>query len=231
MKVVTLVFLLASCGAEPAAENAPATEREAKPDAAEPQPVVQSLALERRADLPGCGKGNNHQLVYVREEAVFLACEEGSWAEVEIRGERGSDGTAGTNGSDGKDGRDGTDGLAGANGSDGAAGATGAAGTAAFSWDDPVTGKRWVIRGWGTNGAPDFRCYNSGYTTTSQFDFPTEAKVREAITNGLLDSGGPNEIWTSDGGTVSWVDASDTTAVTLHAADPKELHGIYCVER
>jgi hypothetical protein len=99
-----------------------------------------ALVLDSSSDLPECGNGNDRQLVYLKDQKIFMTCDDDRWLEVTIKGEKGDQGPAGTDGGTGAQGATGAQGPQGQKGEDGKP-------LAANEWLDPITNNRWLIGG------------------------------------------------------------------------------------
>lgn len=232
MKYAALIALaLIGCGTDPSKEQKPAAESQQQEPKAEggkregeaPEAAadrLQSIALASAADLPACDEDASGQLVYLRKERQFLACEAGEWLPIDISGQ------AGKAGENGQSGGQGAKGDKGDKGDQGTAGSTGAQGTAEYSWTDPVSGKRWLIMGW-HSGLTAPSC-----TAPAIWALPTPQQASDAIERGLFDVGGPETIWLPQAGlgTPYRRMGSDRVTVDIVAAN-KEIHGLYCVEQ
>lgn len=103
-----LVLLVHGCGSE---VKLPDGEAEAgklaqpdtkqgtpdRPNTEAPTPHT-SMAFNSNAELPKCTAGNEGALAYLKDEAIFKTCNNGSWSEISIAGKDGDDGAAGAQG-------------------------------------------------------------------------------------------------------------------------------------
>lgn len=91
----------------------PVPQVTAVPAEAEPAPAAQapvkhsfiSLAVAEMKALPICDAYSEGELAYTKAEKAFYVCGEGSWAEIDVRGEKGDQGAAGAQGVAGVDGK------------------------------------------------------------------------------------------------------------------------------
>jgi hypothetical protein len=113
--LITLAALatLTACGSEKTE-----TKFEAAPQPAQQPQQWGSLMLDNAAALPACSAERKGWLAYLKDQAVFQACDGSAWAAVDIKGKDGAAGKDGEAGKDGKDGVAGKDGVNGTNGTD-----------------------------------------------------------------------------------------------------------------
>lgn len=123
MRLLTLLLMVAGCGADPAQEQ-PVPAKESAPVASEAgstntdkpkeagsseAPAATSpysLTVDAVADLPICDGSRDRQLVYVLESQQFHTCRENQWQAIDIKGKDGAVGKDGAAGEDGANGND-----------------------------------------------------------------------------------------------------------------------------
>ncbi len=87
-----------------AAQDTPDAQKVSASPAAAPRPLI-SLAVAEMKALPICDAYSEGELAYTKAEKAFYVCGEGSWAEIDVRGEKGDQGAAGAQGVAGVDGK------------------------------------------------------------------------------------------------------------------------------
>lgn len=140
-----------------------------------------ALSVDDTKDMPACERTNNRQLVYVKNQDKFFACED-NWVEVNIRGEAGAAGKDGAS-------------VVGPKGDKGDPGADGKP-VSPNQWYDPITEKTWLVGSLLAQGMIPVQppCAN-GWRLGSL------AETREAIHHGLALASahlnGPVTFWTA----------------------------------
>jgi hypothetical protein len=161
--------------------------------------------LQSVTDLPECNTARQSDLVYIKDAAAFYTCDKNNWSKVNI------------NGKDGANGANGKDGVSTAN-----------------IWDDPVTGKRWLIGG--LEQYPDGTGSNRLNNCTGDYRLPDKieslAAAQRGIGNVASSISAPMSIWTTD-----IIDASnayymDLSGIPVARSGSKATsYGAYCVHK
>lgn len=128
MTTVFTIITLLGCGTEPggsgAAQLAPEEQREEQQQAVR----TDALYVADASKLPACDVSSESRLVYVKSDENFMACTEGAWVDVDIKGAKGEKGEQGTQGEKGDIGEEGEPGVA-----------------LDTTWRDPATDRLWAI--------------------------------------------------------------------------------------
>lgn len=130
-----------------------------------------ALTVSSSGDMPECSKANDRQLVYVKDEAIFFSCDEGTWIEIDLKGEPGPAGPKGETGDKGE-----------------------AAISISNGWIDPVSGQQWIIGGTAMLSQAMAAC-------SSPWRLPTAEEALQAGLRGIKTAvdqlKAPIQFWTS----------------------------------
>jgi hypothetical protein len=236
-KLITLIFLLNSCGSKSDSNGAESIAQveatEITPPSSSPEHFTYSMMIDSEADLPSCDDSRKRQLVYIKETSQFKACSNSKWEVVSIKGEKGDKGDTGVAGPQGSTGAQGVAGTNGTNGTNGTV-------VNSNMWYDTIDKKYWLIPSVEKTATIANATASCG---TSDYRLPTYSELLNAVGRGLRTAAdaisAPKEGFIekngSEGVLITWVDVgsgrnfSEQYVRTGNVMDGSA--GFYCIQK
>lgn len=166
----TVILALVACGEKSNSTNDATKQMESALAQAQNTETTTSvenktLYFNTKSDLSECNDQTKNWLVYVKDEEAFYTCDQGEWAQVEIKGRDGSNGKDGENGTNGKDGK-----------------STVVSDAFENYWVNPANQDLWLFVG----QVVEARAYGNAGGCPEGFSLPDTAELNEALQGGLL---------------------------------------------